>query len=112
MSGISGGFFGEGTISHPTNDEGVSCLKLVIITNLASVDEDMLKKTSVGEILQVEAQSIDGPVVVMKGDMVLGTVLSSHLVQLLNCMNEGTRYQAEVIRIEAAICQVKISAIK
>lgn len=87
-------------------------MNLVIVTNLASVNVDVSKITQVRDVLPVEAQSADGPVVVLKNGNLLGTVLSSHLVQLLNCMNEGTEYEAEVLKIEGAICQVKISAVK
>lgn len=60
----------------------------------------------------METQSVDGPVVVLKDGDILGTVLSSYLIRLLNCMNDGTEYKAEVMKIEDAICQVKISAVK
>ena len=50
--------------------------------------------------------------VVLKDGDILGTVLSSYLIRLLNCMNDGTEYKAEVMKIEDAICQVKISAVK
>lgn len=114
MSGMSGDHYGigGGEMPRPMKDEGDACLNLVIITNLASVDVDVLNKTQVKDILPVEAQSVDGPIVVLKDGNVLGTVLSSHLVQLLNCMNDGTVYMAEVIKIEDALCQVKITAAK
>ncbi len=114
MSGIPGDPFGIGGGEMPRLVKGGVdvCLNLIINTNLASVVVDVLDKTTVGDILPVEAQSVDGPVVVLKDGEVLGTVLSSHLVQLLNCMNGGTNYVAKVIKIEDAICQVKISAVK
>lgn len=115
MSGMSGdhsGGIGGGEMPRPMQDKGNACLNLEITTNLASVDVQELKKVNVGEMLPVAAQSADGPVVVMKDDEVLGTVLCSKLMQLLNCMNGGTEYEAEVLKIEDAICQVKISAIK
>ncbi len=114
MSGMSGdhlGIGGGGIMPRPMK-EGDACLNLVIVTNLASVNVDVSKITQVRDVLPVEAQSADGPVVVLKNGNLLGTVLSSHLVQLLNCMNEGTEYEAEVLKIEGAICQVKISAVK
>ena len=92
--------------------QGDACQNLVINTNLASVNVDVLNKIYKGEVLPVTAQSADGPVVVMKDDEILGTVLSSKLVQLLNCMNGGTEYEAEVVKIEEGLCQVKISAVK
>ena len=115
MSGISGGHsdgIDGGEMPRPMQGKSNACLNLVIITNLASVDAEVLKKVDVGEVLPMAAQSADGPVVVMKDDEVLGTVLSSKLVQLLNCMNGGTEYEAEVLIIEGAICQVKINAMK
>lgn len=115
MSGMSGDHFsigGGGVMPRPMKEERNACMNLVIITNLASVDVKVLNKTQVGDVLPVEAQSADGPVVVLKDGDIIGTVLSSHLIQLLNCMNNGTEYEAEVIKIEDAICQVKISAVK
>ena len=115
MSGMSGGHSGiggGGAMPPVTPGKGDVCLNLVIITNLATVDTAVLAKTQVGDVLPVEAQSADGPVVVMKDEEVLGTVLSRHLVQLLNCMNGGTEYEAEILKIDEALCQVKISAVK
>lgn len=115
MSGMSGnhsGIGGGGLMPRPMKEEGDTCLNMVIHTNLASIDVDVLNKIQVGDKLPVEAQSLDGPVVVMKDFDILGTVLSSHLIRLLNCMNEGTEYKAEVVKIEDAICQVKIFAVK
>lgn len=97
---------------RPMQGTGDACEDLVIFTNLASLDAEVLKNVNTGDVLPVETQSADGPVVVMKDNEVLGTVLSGKLVQLLNCMNGGTEYEAEVIKIEDAVCQVKISAVK
>lgn len=115
MSGITNdhsGIGGFGELPRPTNEDVDACLNLIIITNLASLNTDVLKTVRVGDILPVTAQSADGPVVLIKDGTILGTVLSRRLVQLLNCMNKGTEYEAEVIKIEEAICQVKISAMK
>lgn len=115
MSGITNdhsGIGGFGELPRPTNEKVDACQNLIIITNLASVEMEVLKSVNVGDFLPVIAQSVDGPVVLIKDGAILGTVLSSRLVQLLNCMNNGTEYEAEVIKIEEAICQVKISAIK
>ncbi len=112
MSGIPSVHSDMGGGGKMPQPQGDACQNLVIITNLASVNADVLNKIHKGEVLPVTSQSADGPVVVMKDDEILGTVLSSKLVQLLNCMNGGTEYESEVIKIEEAICQVKISAVK
>lgn len=47
MSGMSGDHFGiggGGVMPHPMKEECNACLNLVIITNLASVDDNVLNK--------------------------------------------------------------------
>lgn len=115
MSGMSNdhiGIGGGGEMPRPMPAKGDACMDLVITTNLATVNEKVLKKVNEGEALTVTAQSADGPVVVMKDDEILGSVMSRLLSQLLDCMNGGTEYIAEVMKIEDAICQVKIAAVK
>lgn len=103
---------GGGEMPRSMQGGGNVCMDLVITTNLASVNVDVLKKVNEGDVLPVKALGTDGPVVVVKNGETVGTVLSSKLVQLLNCMNGGTEYEAEVLKIEEAICQVRISAVK
>lgn len=113
MSGISGyPDFGGGVVPRPIDGGRDYCQDLVIRTNLSSVDSDVLSVTNVGDVLPVVTGGIDGPVRVMKDERVLGTVLSSLLLELLNCINGGTDYQATVEKIDGAICQVKIAAVK
>ena len=113
MSGISGySGIGGGVVPRPIDEGGDYCQNLVIRTNLSTVNAEVLSVTNVGDVLPVVAEGIDGPVRVMKDDRVLGTVLSSLLLELLNCINGGTDYQATVEKIDGAICQVKISAVK
>lgn len=111
---MSGGHYEYGGEEMPRPGEGESniCLNLIIVTNLASVNQEVLSRAKEGDILPVAAQSADGPVVVLKDGEILGTVLSRQLMTLLNCMNAGTDYKAVVAKIEDAICQVKISAVK
>lgn len=115
MSGMSNDRSGiGGGVEMPRSMQGTGdvCMNLEIITNLATVNVDVLKITKPGDVLPVTAQTADGPVVVMKDNKILGTVLSRRLSQLLNCMNGGTEYVAEVLKIEEAICQVRISAVR
>ena len=112
MSGGSGLGIGGGEMPRFANNDPNYCISLVIKTNLASVDTEVLKDTNVNETLPVAAQSIDGPVVVLKDGSVLGTVLSGHLMELLNCINNDTEYQAVILKIDGAVCQVMISAVK
>lgn len=115
MSGMSGDFSGEiggSGIPFAMPGKGDACINLEFVTTLASVKDEALEKVVVGEILPVVAQTADGPVVVMKDDEIVGTVLSSRLVLLLDCMNGGTEYEAKVLEKSDAICKVKINAVK
>ncbi len=101
-----------GKAPRPIEGGADYCLNLVIRTNLSSVNEDVLKKVEVGEVLPVAAEGIEGPVRVLKEGNILGTVLSGLLLELINCINNGTEYEATILKIDGAICQVKIAAIK
>lgn len=111
MSGITPKILG-GKAPRPIDDGADYCLNLVIKTNLSSVDEDVLNTVAIGEILPVAAEGIDGPVRVLKDGNILGTVLSGLLLELINCINNGTEYEATILKIDGAICQVKIAAVK
>lgn len=90
-------------------NEGNSCLNLKIKTDLASVDPEVLSTVSVGVAYDVLAETERGPVYVSVKGKRLGTVLHQRDVQLLNCIFEGTVYQAKIISINGGKCQVKIS---
>lgn len=113
MSGISDySDIGGGVAPQPMEERSDFCLNLVIRTNLSTVNTEVLGEIRVGDVLPVIAGGIDGPLQVLKDDKVLGTVLSSRLMELLNCINNGTKYDATVEKIDGAICQVKIAAIR
>ena len=111
MSGISSGI-GGGIAPRPIDGGADYCLNLVIKTNLSSVNESILKMVAVGDVLPVVAEGIDGPVRVLKDGEILGTVLSGLLLELINCINNGTEYEATILKIDGAICQVRIAAVK
>ncbi len=108
MSGIS---IGPGVVPRPIGGKDY-CTDLVIKTNLSSVDANVLQGVKERDVLPVVAEGVDGPVRVLADGKVLGTVLSSLLLELLNCINGGTEYEAVVENIDGAKCQVRIAAVK
>jgi hypothetical protein len=116
MSGMSSdhsGIGGGGGMMPPSVNGGDDyCLRLEITTNLATVNIDVLSKTQEGDVLPVSVQGADGPVVVLNDGDILGSILSRFQVKLINCINKGTEYEALVEKIDGAICQVKISAVR
>lgn len=109
MSGSSGGN-GIPTINRPSGNE--NCEGLVIITNLASPQAVAIDNLSEGEMLTIQAQSDQGPIVALgqAGELV-GTIITREQVRLLSCINAGTEYEAEILMIENGQCQVQIRAI-
>lgn len=112
MSGMSIIPGGGGVAPRPISNDSDYCLNLKIKTNLSSVKAEVLAKCNVGDVLPLTAEGVSGPVHVMKDGEVLGTVLSGMLLELLNCMNGGTEYEATIEKIDEAICQVTISAVR
>lgn len=89
-----------------------TCLSLSFEVTLSSVNPDVLVTVKIGDIMPVVASSPKGPLVVMNEDGILGTILSSKEVALLMCIQNGTEYQAKVIRIVGGECVVRIYAQK
>lgn len=89
---------------------GVSCINLSFQTNLASVDAKVLATVKEGDIYDVVADSTIGPAYVLVGDARLGTIIHSNDVQLLECIFEGTKYQARVVSIDGGKCSVLVRA--
>ena len=105
MSGSSGG---GGSINRPSDNE--DCANLVINTNLASPKADVIAKLKVGDQLSVEAASEQGPIQALRGRSVAGNIVSREQVRLLNCLNQGTAYIAEVLSITGGQCKVQVRA--
>jgi hypothetical protein len=108
MSGMSGG--GEGP-SISMND-CVSCENLVISTLVSSPVKAVLDLITIGAILTVSPASTFGPIDVYYEDKRLGSIITKEEIQLLNCINGGTKYEAKVLTIDGAICRIKIYAVK
>jgi len=98
------------SINYPNNNE--SCENLVINTNLASPQANVINNLTVGEVLRVNAASDRGPIQVLdRNGNVAGDIISREQVRLLNCIINGTTYVAEILSINNAQCTIQIRAI-
>lgn len=109
MSGSSGGG-GSPSINRPNPNE--NCEDLVINTNLASPQADIIRNLDEGDLLSIRAVTDQGPIQAFdtKGHLA-GTIISREQVRLLNCINRGTTYQAEILSIKNGQCKVQIRAV-
>lgn len=82
---------------------------IVEVANLNSVNQTALATVSVGTQLDVELQK--GPpqrLLAKNGSNIVGSITSKSLPQLILCISQGRTYQAEVVALQGAICQVRI----
>jgi len=102
MSGSSG-------YSFDTRSSDAKCEDLVIRTQLASPDPEVLSDVRAGDIFTVHLLSAVGPIQAVTVDgKIAGAILTANPTQLINCINSGTSFQARVLSINGGDCQVTI----
>lgn len=107
MSGNSGG--SSPSINRP--QRGEDCRSIFITTHLASPQAAVLATLSSGDVLLLELASDQGPLQAFTADgQLAGNILSREQSRLIRCILEGVNYQAEVLEIDGAECQIQISA--
>jgi hypothetical protein len=86
------------------------CLKLNFETVLMSADPETLASIIVDTVLELALREQQGnPIVVaLKDTLVIGTIGSPHLAQLIKCMQENHSYVADVLSIEGGACRVRV----
>jgi len=77
-------------------------------TELDSPSYDAVNDAEIGEILSVEVRG-DRPCVVDSEDRILGTITGVLGTRILDCIENGFQYRAEIIEKEGRNCQVRIS---
>lgn len=108
MSGNSGSS-SPPSINRP--NKGEDCEAMVITTHLASPKAPVLATLSPGDVLLLELASDQGPLQAFtEGGELAGNILSREQSRLISCILEGFNYQARVLEIDGAECQIEISA--
>lgn len=87
------------------------CNTSVIITDISSIDIDVLNRNSVGNILDVVLNEFDILQLDDNNGEVLGVVLHRNTADIIECIKNGAEYQAEITQINTPSCKVKISRI-
>lgn len=103
MSGSGGGGY------IPPQRNKFDCETSNIVTNVSSIDIQVLAKHTVGIYLEVVLGENE-EVLLEDGDgEILGAILHSNTPDLIDCINNGTEYNAKIQRINTPACTVKIS---
>ncbi|HET8885446.1 MAG TPA: hypothetical protein VFM70_03745 [Salinimicrobium sp.] len=104
-----GGSGGGGYIPPQRNE--FDCETSSIVTNVSSINLTVLAKHTVGTVLEVVIGK-NGEVLLEDGDgEILGAILHINTPDIIDCMENGAEYQAEIQRINTPTCTVKIASI-
>jgi hypothetical protein len=114
MSGGGGGDKTWRRVSRPVGHDpagvGPDPCDIREVTAINSPNRAVIGALRVGDRLHVEL--IPGPprrlVLVTDDGQVAGSITSPSLPQLVACIGSGTTYQAEVLSVRGAICQVRV----
>ncbi|UCS93952.1 hypothetical protein KZP23_02645 [Echinicola marina] len=103
MSGSSGGGYA------PPQRAKFDCDTGIINSTVSSVDLEVLSNHIVGDILDVIIGN-NGALVLEDGNgEILGAILHRNTTDIINCINEGAQYEAEILNINSPSCLVQIS---
>ncbi len=98
------------SINRPNQNE--NCEGLVINTNLASPQAEVINALNQGDLLQITIASDQGPIqAINQAGNLAGNIISREQVKLLNCIISGTVYEAEVLSINEGQCNIQIRSI-
>lgn len=103
MSGSSSDYSFEVGPNQP------DCSAIVLRTQLASPNPTVVADLSTGDILTIHLLSAVGPLQALTTDnLVAGAILTSNPALLINCINNGHEFQAQVLSIKGGDCQISI----
>lgn len=98
------------SINRPNQND--SCANLVINTNLATPQVNVINNLNVGDILNINALTDQGPIQALTDNGLLaGNIISREQIRLLTCLLRGTIFNAEIMNIDNGQCQIRIYAI-
>lgn len=102
MSGSGGGSW--------TTPSGDSCETLTSDTTLTSPDPAVISQLQVGTLLDVEVDDSGAHPVIhaMYQGQVAGSITSSIIQKLVECIEGGHEYVAQVLSIQGGTCRVRV----
>jgi hypothetical protein len=107
MSGSGSGSGNEGTWV-PKNDDACETLNQQLALN--SPNPQILQRLKPKDILEIQSRKINGAVIVeaLYQGNVAGTITSTILQRIADCIEQGFEYVAQVIEVQGGACKVNV----
>ena len=102
MSGSGGGIY------MPPQRNDFDCETSIIISKVSSIDIVVLEKHTDGDVLHVVIGDKGQVLLEDKDGEILGAILHSNTSDLIECIENGSEYVAEIRNIDSQVCTVKI----
>jgi hypothetical protein len=91
-----------------TTKGSAACKDLIIRTQLLSTRKEVLSRIVKGDILRIRLLKPAGPCVAVYDEDIVGTVIHKDLLQLINCLNNGSAFSGVVREIVGGSCLITI----
>lgn len=102
---------GSGSGGWTPTSSSDKCSTLSFEAQLNSPQAAVLATLHLGEYLSVELSALPRQVVqVVKNGAVVGAVTGSQTAQLINCLQNGYSFKAEVLSVTGGMCSVRVTS--
>jgi hypothetical protein len=110
MSGPGDGGGGGGGFGGGGGGSTFDCENVSIKTSIISPDPKILATLAKKDILNITIRSVTGPLIAstITGN-ILGAVFTANPSLLIDCINKGHSYQAEILKIIGGDCDILIT---
>jgi len=102
----------SGQPSGPPSSRGgeTNCASLIEETVLNSPNPKVVEKLRVGDVLELHLQKTGKAVALyaMRGAEAAGSITSSLLSKIIDCINDGFEYVAVVQKVSGGACRIQI----
>ncbi|MDQ8014953.1 MAG: hypothetical protein REI96_21080 [Flavobacterium nitrogenifigens] len=102
MSGSGGGGY------QPPERTKFNCASTIITTTVSSLIIKVLEKRKIGDVLEVILGKNDSLLLEDGDGEILGAILHLNTSDIVECIKNGTSYEAEILSINSPACRVRI----
>lgn len=99
---------GSGSGGYTPSAPASPCARLTFQATLNSPKPVIVSQLKVGDLLDVVLNSQGQGIILEHNGQIAGSLTSSQVAQLVNCMNSGFDYQATVVQLNGGQCVVRI----